>query len=143
MPGDTLLHPQPLLLLAAHVHAHRISKHKHPVPLRLQPAPCVQDMFYNMLPRRRAFKPGPEEHNLLQDVLQKYAIYKAGSVGFTLKRQVRAAAVAVHRGSAAAGAQVLQYVTVTGCCSSWFREAEQPIREPEAHGCAASYPASS
>lgn len=45
-------------------------------------------MFYNMLPRRRAFKPGPEEHNLLQDVLQKYAIYKAGSVGFTLKRQV-------------------------------------------------------
>lgn len=46
-------------------------------------------MFYNMLARRRAFKPGPEEHNLLQDVLQRYAIYKAGSVGFTLKRQVR------------------------------------------------------
>jgi DNA mismatch repair ATPase MutL len=46
-------------------------------------------MFYNMLPRRRAFKPGPEEHNLLLDVLQRYAIYKAGSVGFTLKRQVR------------------------------------------------------
>lgn len=45
-------------------------------------------MFYNMLARRRAFKPGPEEHNLLQDVLQRYAIYKAGSVGFTLKRQV-------------------------------------------------------
>jgi DNA mismatch repair ATPase MutL len=51
----------------------------------------LQDMFYNMLPRRRAFKPGPEEHNLLQDVLQRYAIYKAGSVGFTLKRQVRPA----------------------------------------------------
>eukprot|EP00775_Hariotina_reticulata_P009980 gene9981-10135_t len=47
----------------------------------------VEDMFYNMLPRRRAFKPGPEEHNLLLDVVQRYAIYKAGSVGFTLKRQ--------------------------------------------------------
>jgi DNA mismatch repair ATPase MutL len=50
----------------------------------------MQDMFYNMPARRRAFKPGPEEHNLLQDVLQRYAVYKAGSVGFTLKRQVRA-----------------------------------------------------
>jgi DNA mismatch repair ATPase MutL len=45
-------------------------------------------MFYNMMARRRAFKPGPEEHNLLMDVLQRYAIHKAGSVGFTLKRQV-------------------------------------------------------
>lgn len=45
-------------------------------------------MFYNMPARRRAFKPGPEEHNLLQDVLQRYAVYKAGAVGFTLKRQV-------------------------------------------------------
>ncbi|WIA11054.1 hypothetical protein OEZ85_011206 [Tetradesmus obliquus] len=47
----------------------------------------VEDMFYNMLPRKRAFRPGPEEHNLCLDVLQKYAIYKAGSAGFTLKRQ--------------------------------------------------------
>jgi DNA mismatch repair ATPase MutL len=62
----------------------------------------LQDMFYNMLPRRRAFKPGPEEHNLLQDVLQRYAIYKAGSVGFTLKRQVRTApAPAVMPGATA------------------------------------------
>lgn len=48
---------------------------------------ALQDMFYNMLPRRKAFKPGPEEHNLCLEVLQKYSIYKAGSVGFTLKRQ--------------------------------------------------------
>lgn len=41
-----------------------------------------------MLPRRRAFKPGPEEYNLIVDVVQKYAIFKAGAVGFTLKRQV-------------------------------------------------------
>eukprot|EP00882_Tetradesmus_deserticola_P008391 GHRQ01008848.1.p1 GENE.GHRQ01008848.1~~GHRQ01008848.1.p1 ORF type:complete len:560 (+),score=205.50 GHRQ01008848.1:133-1812(+) len=47
----------------------------------------VEDMFYNMLPRKRAFRPGPEEHNLCLDVLQKYAIYKAGTTGFTLKRQ--------------------------------------------------------
>jgi hypothetical protein len=33
----------------------------------------LQDMFYNMLPRRRAFKPGPEEHNLLLDVVQRSA----------------------------------------------------------------------
>jgi hypothetical protein len=31
-------------------------------------------MFYNMLPRKRTFRPGPEEHNLCLDVLQKWVL---------------------------------------------------------------------
>ncbi|KAF8068255.1 Mlh1 [Scenedesmus sp. PABB004] len=47
----------------------------------------VEDMFYNMPARRRAFRPGPEEHNLCLEVVQKYAVFKAGACGFTVKRQ--------------------------------------------------------
>lgn len=43
-------------------------------------------MFFNMLTRRRAFRPGPEEHNLCVDVIARYAVHAAGRVGFTVKR---------------------------------------------------------
>ena len=44
-------------------------------------------MFYNVPARRKAFKTGQEEYNLVKDVIQKYAIYCSPGVSFTLKRQ--------------------------------------------------------
>lgn len=36
----------------------------------------------------QAFRSHLEEHNLISDIIQRYAVFKAG-VGFTLRRQVR------------------------------------------------------
>ncbi|XP_014663544.1 PREDICTED: DNA mismatch repair protein Mlh1-like isoform X2 [Priapulus caudatus] len=45
----------------------------------------VEDLFYNMDVRRKAFKNHSEEHAKIADVVQKYAIHNA-KVGFTLKK---------------------------------------------------------
>eukprot|EP00877_Chromochloris_zofingiensis_P008495 jgi/Chrzof1/389/Cz01g14030.t1 len=46
----------------------------------------AEDMFYNIPARKKAFRNPQEEQALIQDIIQKYAIFKTG-VGFTLKRQ--------------------------------------------------------
>jgi DNA mismatch repair protein MLH1 len=44
-------------------------------------------MFYNVPARRKAFKAGQEEYNLVKELIQRYAVYCAPGVSFTLKRQ--------------------------------------------------------
>jgi DNA mismatch repair protein MLH1 len=59
------------------------------------PRPCagnqgtqilVEDLFYNILTRKRALKSSSEEFSKIADVIGRYAVHNAG-VGFTLKKQ--------------------------------------------------------
>lgn len=63
--------------------------------LKDKPKPCagnqgtiiiVEDLFYNMLIRRKALKSSSEEHAKIVDVVTKYALHNP-KVGFLLKRQ--------------------------------------------------------
>ncbi|KAI0210068.1 DNA mismatch repair protein Mlh1 [Lamellibrachia satsuma] len=45
----------------------------------------VEDLFYNIVTRRKALKSPTEEHRKLMEVISRYAIHNA-TVGFTLKK---------------------------------------------------------
>ncbi|XP_022080123.1 DNA mismatch repair protein Mlh1-like isoform X2 [Acanthaster planci] len=47
---------------------------------------AVEDLFYNMVTRRRVLRNASEEHNKIVEVVSRYAIHNAG-VAFTLKKQ--------------------------------------------------------
>ncbi|KAK9865973.1 hypothetical protein WJX84_001123 [Apatococcus fuscideae] len=64
------------------------------------PTPCaavpgttitVEDLFYNVLTRKKALKNGTEEYSRILDIVSRYAVFKAGT-GFTVKRQGEARA---------------------------------------------------
>ncbi|KAK9820739.1 hypothetical protein WJX74_008211 [Apatococcus lobatus] len=51
----------------------------------------VEDLFYNVLTRKKALKNGAEEYSRILDLVSRYAVFKAGT-GFTVKRQGEARA---------------------------------------------------